>query len=329
MSESTTVVAPIEKQRLAAFKKMPAALQEVAQDFEQKLGRGASGVIMIQYNMGSRIADVLSDVAKYGSGAVAQLAAYLPIPGSTQKSKETLLRNLKTFSDKFTKEYVQEWSVKPMADGRFLELSHWLQLMKVQEKKDQEKMLNRIMKQSLSANDLEKEIRAGIVKTSNSRQGGRKPKTPSSAIAGLQATFTMAQKLNNYVEVFDEKVAQAINDMDEDDVTEALAANLAKTVEVLGRTAEEAVEMKEKAEGCLDRVKEVLEAKAEAQENEEGEDSEEAEDEAPKKKAKAPKAAKASSNGVSKKAKKGKKTKVKVTAGAGDEESEDEGDEPE
>nr|HNH86947.1 hypothetical protein [Solirubrobacterales bacterium] len=54
-------------------------------------------------------------------------------------------------------------------------------LMRLKERTQQEKMLGKILKQSLSANDFEKEIRASGAKLKHSRQGGRKPKTPSSA----------------------------------------------------------------------------------------------------------------------------------------------------
>lgn len=320
---SDTAVAPIEKKRAMALKAMPEALQEVAHDLEAKLGRGSAGIITIQYNMGCRINDVLKDEGKYGSKAIEQLAEYLPLPGSTPKSRQQMLYSLKNLASEFEREFIDSWSKKPMANGHFLELSHWLQLMKLKSRKDQEKMLGRILKNSLSSLDLEKEVRAGAGGgTKNTRQGGRKPKTPSSAIAGLQATFTMANKLANYEPVVEENVFGVIEEMPADEVTEVLLANLEKTVEALETTAEKVEAMKEKGEECLERVKGIL-----ADRDEAGGAEDEDEDEKPAKKTKAKggkeKAGKEkagpSKNG---KAKGGKK--AKVPAGHVEDEDEDE-----
>ena len=255
---TSTAIAAVEKKRLQIYKAMPIALQEVASEFEAKLGRGARSVVLLQYDMGARMTDIIKDEATYGSFAVQQLADYLNVPGGT-----TTLYNLRNLAQEFDRNYVKDWSAKPMANGRFLELAHWIALMRIKERKDQEKMLVRVLKNSMSANDLEKEIRAGSVKTKNARQGGRKPSRPSSAIAGLQKTFSMAQQLNRYEEVAEKDVFDVITEMPADEVTPALKERLEKTIKTLGETEEKAGAMKSRAEECLERVERVLSEKYE------------------------------------------------------------------
>jgi len=306
---STSVVNPIEKARLSIYKKMSPALQEVAKTFEEKLGKGATAIVVIMYDMGSRLKEVVDDEGTYGSGAVKQLADYHGIPGG-----ETMLYGMMNLSKAFDKEYVKTNSLRPMANGHYMTLGHWLHLMKIQDDTKREKMLERVLRESISANDLEKEIRAGAAGgTKNARQGGRKPKAPSSPIMGLQKTFELANKFVRWDDVAQTAVFDNIDEMEPDKVTDNLLAKAKTTLEMVEKVGETAESMKTHLEANIERIEKVLESKAE---NAAEEYDEEEADQKPKKKAKA---AKPSENGKAEKdGKKKKKKKVAVEAGTED-----------
>jgi len=306
---STNAVTPVAKKRLALLKEMTPATREVAQDFETRLGKVAHGIILTQYDMGSRVAEVMENEGEYGSGAVKQLAEYLNVAGG-----ETTLYALRNFSESFDKEYVKEYSLKPMGNGQFLSIGHWFKLMQLKDRKTQEKMLDRIFKESLTVNELEKEVRAlGSKDKKNARQGGRKPATPTSPIAGLQTAFQLAQKWSNLVPVLEENVFDSIDELPPDRVNEALLEKLNETKEKIEEMTEKGQSALERVTANIERVETVLANKSEEGSEEDGD--EEGEEEAPKKKSKKDKGSKAESNGEAEGGKKkGKKKKAKVAA---------------
>src|SRR4051812_12983221 len=191
MVEKNTAVVPIEKKRLQVFKEMPEPLQEKARHFESLLGRGIKGTILIHYDMGAELAEILEDEGKYGSRAAIQLANYLPVPGETEKSRQTALYALMGFASEFDRKYVEENSMRQMKRGGFLQLGHWLALSRIKEKKEQNRLLEKVINNSWSTNDLERELKAGAAKIKNKRGGGRNPKAPTSPVAGLQKLFSI------------------------------------------------------------------------------------------------------------------------------------------
>lgn len=252
-----TAVMPAEKLRLKVFKEMTKATQEVAKDLETRLEKQAAGTVMISYQMGKQLADVLENEAEYGSKAAEQLATYLAIAGG-----ETTIYNLSNFAKAFDKEFVQDQSTKVMPNGKYLEVGHWFKLMQISDRKDQEKMLTKILKESWSVNQLESEIRSGTVKTKNARAGGRKPSTPTSPIAGLQQTFAIAQKFANMEKVLDKSVFDAIDEMPPDAINEALLGKLEETQTTLDRMMKAGEVASKRVVKNIERVKKVLANKA-------------------------------------------------------------------
>lgn len=288
---SKTTMTPIEKARLAVYNKMKPATQEVAKQFEEKLGKGATAIVLVQYDMGARVADIVEDENEYGSGAVKQLAEYLSIPGG-----ETMLYGMMNLARTFDKEYVKTNTLRPMTNSHYMSLQHWLQLMKISEEAKRDKMLERILRESMSANDLEKEIRSGAAGTTkNARQGGRKPKTPSSPILGLQTTFQLANKFIRWEEVADKSVFDRLDEIEPDKVNENLVKKTKETLAMVETTIEKATEMKGRLETNVERLEEVMSKKAEAAADEYDEDAESGKKKAGKKAAKP--ATKASKNG--------------------------------
>lgn len=307
---SKNAISPIEKKRVALLKEMTPATRQVAEDFETRLGRGAQGIILIQYDMGSRVAEVMENEGEYGSGAIKQISEYLNIAGG-----ETTLYALRNFAESFDKDYVKELSAKPMSNGQFLSVGHWFKVMQLRDRKTQDKIFDRIFRESLTVNELEKEIRGlGTHGKKNARQGGgRKPATPTSPIAGLQTAFQIAQKWANLEPVLEESVFDAIDELPPDRVNEALLEKLQQTKEKLDEMVVRSQSASDRVTANIERVEKVLSAKtAEADEDNESE----SENEDTGKKAKKGKKGKAESNGeaTEKKGKKGKKTKKEKVA---------------
>jgi hypothetical protein len=255
-------LAPAEKKRAELYKEMTPQCREVAKDFDGKLQQSARGTIMIQYDMGARMAQVMDDEATYGSNAAENLAAYLAIRGGA-----TTLYSLRTFADTFDKEFVKLHSNKPMLNGDYLSIGHWFQLMKLAEKSDQEKFLKRVINESLSSNELEREIRAHGGKK-HKRQGGRNPSKPTSVLAGLQQTFQVANKFVRLEDVMSKHVFDAIDEIAADKVTPDLLTKLETVAETLGKAgkwAEKALKHVEKNKERVQRMlvkKEAADAKA-------------------------------------------------------------------
>ncbi len=292
----TVATNPIEKARMEVFKQMKPELQAVAKRFEDKTKDGALGVLMLQYNMGAQLKDVVASEEKYGTGAVKQLATYLSIPGGA-----ATLYSIMNFASAFDKEYVKTQTMRPMSNGGYLSLMHWIHLTKLSDEGKRTKLLERVLKESMSTGDLEREIQAGAAGAlKNKRQGGRKPKTPTSPVVGLQATTQLANKFNNWQAVAIKSVFEVLEEIEPDKVTDALLAKAEESLKSVQAAGKTATAMEEQLTTSIEHMKEVLEKRAETAAEEYTEDTEEA----PKKKVKT---AEASANGTGKKKKKKKK----------------------
>lgn len=297
-----TVVA--DKARIKLFEKMTPATQEVAREFDGKIQTTSVGVIMNAYKMGARVAAIVENEAEYGDNAVNLLAGYLNIPGG-----ETVLYMYMNIAKAVDKDFIKAKSSIAMANGQYLTLSHWVQLAKLEDPKNRDSLLEKVYKKSLSARDLEVEIRAGVGgKTKNARQGGRKPKAPSSAAVGLQQVFALGNKYTRFTEIADVSVFDALDELEPDKVTGVLVERAEKALEITRDVATKAADAAGRLEGNISRLKDVLaaaEKKADA-----GEDAEPEEKPAKKKgKAEAP-----AGKGDKTKKKKKKKAKKPVAA---------------
>lgn len=248
-------LAPAFKKRSKLLKDMNTDLQEVAKDWEHRLGIRNRGEIMILYDLGARLKDIIADEATYGSNAVEQLAEYWNMSGGANT-----LYNLRNLATTFTKDVVNQWSVKPMASGQFISINHWFRLLSLEDKGDQTRMLNRIIEESLSTHDLEKEIRSGGGgKTKNKRFGGRKPQTPTSPLSGLQKVYGIMQQYNNLEPVLEEHVFSQIDQIASDRVNDVLLERLEENLEQVQDVKSNANKMETHLNKNIARVKKILE----------------------------------------------------------------------
>jgi hypothetical protein len=292
--ESNSVATPPQtKKRAELLSAMPSALQDIAKEMDKRLAKGASGVVLIKYDLGAMIHQVVEDEGSYGSKAVEKLAAYLG-------ERATTLYNLRDFAASFDREYVEEWTKKPMADGGYMTESHWMSLRQVAKVSDRERLLKQTLSKSYSANELETEIRSGAVKTKNVRSGGRRPSKPTSPLAGLHKFNGLAISLFNYGETVEETVFEQIDDISSDNVSPALLEKLKTTKDTTEKLRERLDENIEHLELNIERVETILDKK----------EAEEAE--------KAAQEADAESDGEAAPKKKKKKIQKPVAAGASD-----------
>lgn len=233
--QSSAATVPAEKKRTELLKEMAPETQKVAKDFEGKISAAAQGLVLIRYDMGARLRTVIEQEAKYGVNAVEQLAGYLNFPGGA-----TGLYTLRNFAIAFDRDFVKEQASLTMSNGRPLETGHFLAIMKVKSKKAQNKLFDRVRQECLSTNSLEEEIRAEY-DTKNKRSGGRKPKTPTTPMAGLQKAFSQSQQLTNYLDVCEDAVFSKIDEMTPADVSPKLLERIDVTLKQL-QQADEAVE---------------------------------------------------------------------------------------
>ncbi len=243
----TDVASPVEKRRSQLLAEMTSATREVAKEFHGKLGTAARGVILVHYDVGKRVSDMVANEDTYGMNAVNQIAEFL-------SCQPMYLYSMKNVAEAFDRKFVESKTMKPMADGSFLTKQHWIEISKLTSASDREKMLKRTFANSLSSSDIEKEIQAGgSGKTkAHSRSGGKKPKSPTSAVAGLQKVFGLTQQWSNYMDVAEDAVFEAIDKMAPDSLNDAMLDRLKKT--------EEAAEtLKEKADGFVKHVRKNIE----------------------------------------------------------------------
>lgn len=262
---------PAEEARRKAYEAMTPELRDVAQECERQIAKTAGSVIMLQYQIGARVLAVANDEQTYGPNAVQQLADYLGVRGGA-----SYLYSLMNFARVFEADYVRTRSLRPMANGEHVTVSHWLQLMKIEDPQSRERMLERVYREALSANDLEREIRAGVAgPTRHTRQGGRRPKVPTNPVVGLQSVCEAANRLVRFEEAAEKAVFDALDEIAPDRVTDALLARAEQALAAVREAGRKAEEMGRRLEDNVRRLRNVLTARRTVRPGGEGEGEEE------------------------------------------------------
>lgn len=300
--EKALTSSEIKKRRAALFNEMTKETQELVTACHQKLLDAGRGFVILRYDIGAAAAKMVAAPDTYGTSAVEQMADYLSFPGGSPA-----LYDCKRVADMFDRTFVKDMQEKPLSDGSFLSLGHWIALTKLKKAADREKMLAWAVKHTASAVDLNREIDAGSGGTTgnSARAGGRPPAAPTSPVAGLLKVSSLGKTFSNYVTTVEKAVFDEFDHMDADRINEQL-------LEKLEAAHEELTELEKNAKGALarvdtnlERVRRILDKRAET--------PAETDEPAPKA-AKAPKskggaAGRAESNGK-KKAKKKKRKAV-------------------
>lgn len=137
--------------RYNARQKMPQATHDLAEYALDLHQRAARGLVLMDYDLGLRLADALDRVRVYGDDAVKLVAKYVNIPGG-----ETRLYALANFARTFDRDFVSREIKIPMDNGRYLETGHFTALAGLWSPETQATMLiERIRRESLTVRQAE------------------------------------------------------------------------------------------------------------------------------------------------------------------------------
>lgn len=245
-------VRPVDKKRLAVYEQMNKDLRQVCDTMGERLARAAAGNVILNYDVGSMIGAVVAREPQFGSGAVELLAAYHGRPA-------TVLYALRDFAASFDREFVADWSGREMKEGGFMTERHWMCLRQVAKREKQEKLLHRVINDSLSAADLERIIRGEGIEKKNIRTGYRKPSQPTSPLAGLQKFAGLTNTLINYEEqIAETSIFTAIDEMAPDDVNESLLSRLVDTATKVRKASERLSSADDRLTANIERIEGIL-----------------------------------------------------------------------
>lgn len=256
MSETKAVV-PAIKQRELLLKEMTPSCRQLAKDIDKSLAAWSKGTVGTWYNIGVWIKDARDpkNEAHFGLKAVDQLAAFI-------NESPALLYNLQNFVEVFPeKKFVLAYCDQPMANGRYLELGHWMRFMTIQNRAEQEKVIKRTLRESLSLRDLEAEIRASGTQRRNVRSGGRNPAIPTSPIAGLQKFWGLSNKMLNFEKIVEKHVCDQLDELAPAQINANLLNKLETTLDMVSSAREAMGNAVGRLTDNIKRVKKVLDSK--------------------------------------------------------------------
>lgn len=205
---ANNTLAPIEQASLKAYEEMTPELKKIANDIDKKLSTEARGVLLVFYDIGVMVRNILENESTYGQNAIELLA--------TRFSKSSsYFYNRKNFTKLFTREEVEkELAVKKMTNGNFLTPSHVEYLTTVSKAADRRKLLDRVFSESMSAERLQQEIQSTGVEKKNKRFGGRKPKKPATPLIAAQQVTQRFQMMENLIPIWQESMLDEIDSME-------------------------------------------------------------------------------------------------------------------
>lgn len=259
MSKSLSAV---EQARLAIFTAMTPDTQAVARELETTYSKVAMGFAISQYDVGARIVEVVDDESRFGQASISvkQLAQYLNVHGGPGT-----LYGLANVARMFDREFVKTTSAKPMANGNFMSVGHWVCLTRLEDPKGRKALVSRILAEGLSVGDLEKEIQSGAAGSrKNARAGGRNPVRPTSVMVGLQKTYQIANTWVRWQKVAVEDVAAGLDTIPPDKVDDAIIAKTRETIALVTKAEEAAAAVRSQLEAGLAHLEEVVDGRKDA-----------------------------------------------------------------
>jgi hypothetical protein len=251
-------VTKLQAKQQKNFEAMTPELQKVATAFDSKVKAAAKGAILIAYDMGVKLKEVIAKEASYGTNAVEQLAVHM---GATWSA--TKLYSYRDFAVQYPKrEDVQKLVEAKLSGGGHVTVSHCLAIGKVKDIKTRRQLWKKVFDEGLSSEALKAEIQAKH-ETRNERQGGRKPSRPTSVIGGAQEIAKMTNRLNNKFEVWNDAVIQEVMSKPAEEMTPALLEKLHEAEAAMETAENNLMTYRPKLQKALDRA-EKLSEKAEA-----------------------------------------------------------------
>lgn len=245
----------LSKERKAVFDEMTPALQKVAKELDKQMDREARGNLLLNYDQGLMIRQVIEDEAEYGSNAVEQLAQF-------HGRNASELYDLRNITLTWTREEVEEIASETMESGRRLTVMHLRLLNTLKNKRTRDAMQNRVLKESMSARDLANEVKAsGGDRHTHHGQGGRKPSAPKSPLAGVQQIIKAAKGFTNRKEVWEPSVFDELDEIDSDKLTEDVLAQLTEADEVMTAMEQSVMSVHERVRKNKERAERAVQEK--------------------------------------------------------------------
>lgn len=250
---------PQQQTRAQLLRSMSPVLQEKAKVLEELHREQCTGVVTVYFLMGQEILDIRrAEITEadgqenpYGKGAIAKIANFLNM--STQN-----VRNLARVAETFTKETIETWTSKPFPNGGHLQMSHFVELVVLDDDEERNKIMTRAVKAGLSVRQLHDLIVES--KTGTGRAARRTAARPVSPAAGLQRILAGTTGLVEFLPTAETQVFDAIDVMSPDDVDETLLRRLQETEAKLGETVVRAKEAQTHVQNNIKRVERVLAA---------------------------------------------------------------------
>jgi hypothetical protein len=147
-----------------------AVLAGLIQKMDHKVHILARGKVILNYDIGNLLLDVVEHPDLYGSKALEEISSSL---GLGTGGPTTLLW-LRQFAETWDRATVLQLMDEPCASGRYLETGHFLALTRVHDEKARDKLLTRIFQESLTVSQTEAIISAEYERK-HRRVGGKRP----------------------------------------------------------------------------------------------------------------------------------------------------------
>jgi hypothetical protein len=237
------------------FDDMADVTRQVALAGVEKLKAAAKISLTVFYDLGLLVDQVLEndDLNDHQrKSEVKKLAAYWGQPNINL----TTLYDMRNVATAFDRQFVQDQATEPMANGTYLTWTHFVQLQKVESKK-QLAYLKKIRQNSWSANELALELQ-GKKDAVIHREGGRKPTIPSSVDAKLYKLFTSLQHVDNYVLQVADPLEADLADLPPAKINDRFLENLENTRARMLVMQEHLNSMQPKLDAAISRAKRVL-----------------------------------------------------------------------
>lgn len=218
------------------------------------LSQMAKGSVLLSWEIGSMVEAGGSDTDKYGTDWVTKMTELASL-GKSQTSIDNMSRLAKAFD----KPYLERWVDRPMANGRYLDVSHFTHVATVPDPAKREELLEAILANSYSARAVDDLIKLGPREGRTIRPGsGRSPKPPATPLIGVKKANKL---MNSAVTYLDDIVPEHV-------LTPLEESPQGKACEVLSDLVESILAMKSTIASIESRCKKLVKLCQKAAEDE-------------------------------------------------------------
>ena len=283
-----TVVTPAKllktdkgKTRETAFSHMSEALQAKVKQLDTFSGKLSSANLTFYWEIGALVRDASQDADKYGKAAVEQLADYFDVAPRTLYAWRDVVAI-------WSRQEIQQLSAQQLSNGARLTWSHLVYIASAASPKDRERILKAAYTDSLSANDVQREVastkarhrlaaattsmkalpggKTGKVDAASTtvRRAGRQPSKPKSIVIGVEEIYRQLNGVTSRFENWKSAVFDEIDTVDVTRIDDTLHASLQKAMTAAEAASDSLTTICARLATNLKRVDKVIEANKKA-----------------------------------------------------------------